>query len=75
MHTDPSRPDNPLVYEALDYVRGSTENSTDTKIDNGDLAATTNIANARRHLRHQKKSRMLWIEAIRVNQQAVCKQS
>ena len=75
MHTDPLRPDNPPVYEALSHVRGSTENSTDTKIDDGNLAATIKFANARRYFRHQKKSRMPWIDAIRVNQQVVCKQS
>lgn len=64
----------PPVYEALSYVWGSNENPehvqvTDKANDKSRLPVTHNLAVALRHLRLVDRSRVMWIDAICINQQ------
>lgn len=66
-------------FEALSYTWGSTENPVDILIKNTKnifndssfctLTVTRNLAEALPFLRHENRSRVLWIDAICVNQQ------
>ena len=63
--------DESLEYEALSYVWGSTENPTHIEITNQTSAlipVTSNLASALRHLRNQSQPRVLWIDAICIDQ-------
>ena len=62
-------PDSPPTYEALSYVWGSQENPIDIHIGFQTLALTRNLAEALPYLRYRDKPRVLWIDAICVNQQ------
>ena len=62
-------PDNPPTYEALSYVWGSLENPIDIHVGVQTLAVTQNLAGALPYLRYRDKPRVLWIDAICVNQQ------
>jgi hypothetical protein len=59
------------VYEALSYAWGSQEDPVDIVIGPRDkrLAVTRNLAEALPYLRYTDKPRVLWIDAICVNQQ------
>ena len=63
------------VYEALSYAWGSNERSVKIRIEtiDGDrtLAVTSNLAEALQHLRFETRPRILWIDAICVDQQNV----
>jgi hypothetical protein len=66
-------PDAPEV-EALSYTWGSSANPVDIIIQAGEssfctLSVTQNLAEALRYLRLEDKPRLLWIDAICVNQQ------
>lgn len=84
IHTVPLMPDNPPIYEALSYVWGSTENPVDIQVgpntevctgrtnfgaDLRTIAVTRNLAEALPYLRYTDRPRILWIDAICVNQQ------
>ena len=69
IHTVPLTPDLIPAYEALSYVWGSTENMVGIRVDNESLAITKNLAEALPYLRYKDKPRILWIDAICVNQQ------
>ncbi|KAK4506663.1 hypothetical protein PRZ48_000395 [Zasmidium cellare] len=56
-------------YEALSYCWGSPENGEDITLnDDKVLHVTPNLASALRALRLQHKSRVVWIDAICINQ-------
>ena len=63
------------VYEALSYAWGSNQKSVNIRIEESDgdrtLAVTSNLAEALQYLRYEKMPRVLWIDAICVNQQNV----
>ena len=63
------------MYEALSYAWGSNEKSAKIRIEelDGDrtLAVTSNLAEALQHLRFETRPRVLWIDAICVDQQNV----
>ena len=63
------------VYEALSYAWGSNEKSVMIHIEEtgGDrmLAVTSNLAEALQYLRYEDRPRVLWIDAICVDQQNV----
>ena len=69
IHTVPLTPENPPTYEALSYVWGSLENPIDIQVGVQTLAITQNLAGALPYLRYRDKPRVLWIDAICVNQQ------
>lgn len=64
--------DEPEPYEAISYVWGSVLDRTAVSIVDGldywSLGVTCNCAEALRSLRYEKKSRLLWVDAICINQ-------
>lgn len=75
IHSVPLNPDNPPTYEALSYVWGSPETSIDIQVGLRSLAITKNLAEALPYLRYEDKPRVLWIDAICVNQQDLTERS
>jgi hypothetical protein len=71
--------DNIPAFEALLYTWGSPENPVDILInqatDQGTLSITRNLGEALLYLRYEDKPRILWIDAICVNQQDLDKRS
>lgn len=61
------------VFEALSYVWGPKENSPQIQVESGQsqgsLSVTQNLAQALPYLRYPDQNRILWIDAICVNQQ------
>jgi Heterokaryon incompatibility protein (HET) len=60
------------IFEALSYAWGSTENPVAITVGTTDeffLSVTHNLATALPCLRYEDRSRVLWIDAICVNQQ------
>ncbi len=55
-------------YEALSYCWGGQEPNFPIPCNNHRLLITRNVANALRYLRHKDKKRILWIDAICINQ-------
>ena len=65
--------DNVPAFEALSYTWGSPENptnifATDSSGISGTLSVTKNLGEALPYLRYEDKDRVLWIDAISVNQ-------
>jgi hypothetical protein len=62
-------------YEALSYVWGSTEERVEVWIESESapqvLAVTQNLAEALYHLRYETQPRVLWIDAICINQRDI----
>jgi Heterokaryon incompatibility protein (HET) len=56
-------------YEALSYVWGSPENPRPILIDGYDLTVTANLHVALSHLRDRFVERLLWVDAICINQE------
>ena len=75
IRTVPLSPDSPPKYEALSYVWGSPKNPIDIHVELQTLAVTQNLAEALPYLRYTDKPRVLWIDAICVNQQALKERS
>jgi hypothetical protein len=57
------------AYEALSYVWGDPKVTKDIVCNGRRLAVTTNLYTALQHLRHSNAPRVLWIDAICINQQ------
>ncbi|KAL8372593.1 hypothetical protein RB595_002099 [Gaeumannomyces hyphopodioides] len=55
-------------YEALSYVWGSPENSVDIELGSVRKSVTRNLYEALRRLRFPDASRILWVNAICINQ-------
>lgn len=55
-------------YEALSYVWGDMEDSRTLKVDGHSLNITRNLFQALQHLLRDGKDRLLWIDAICINQ-------
>jgi hypothetical protein len=60
-----------LTYEALSYVWGVDIASSEVYIDDIRMEVTLNLDIALRHLRRRWTSRVLWIDALSINQQNV----
>ena len=64
-----------LSFEALSYAWGSTDNPVDIFVrglgSQETITVTRNLAEALPYLRYQDKGRVVWIDAICVNQQDV----
>ncbi|KAH8771494.1 heterokaryon incompatibility protein-domain-containing protein [Hyaloscypha finlandica] len=56
------------IYEALSYVWGSADNKPNLIIDGVTFAVTQNLHAALKRLRQQHQSRLLWVDAICINQ-------
>ncbi len=59
--------DNP-VYLALSYVWGDPSVTRPILVDDSVFEATTNLADALEHLQHERRSLVLWVDAICINQ-------
>ncbi|EPE33781.1 hypothetical protein GLAREA_06794 [Glarea lozoyensis ATCC 20868] len=55
-------------YEALSYVWRSPESTTAIKLNGKTHQVTKNLESALRHLRYIKHPRVLWVDAISINQ-------
>ncbi|KAI0380264.1 heterokaryon incompatibility protein-domain-containing protein [Hypomontagnella monticulosa] len=56
------------LYEALSYVWGGSDKSHPISIDGDDFLVTVNLHKALLHLRNRSLDRILWIDAICINQ-------
>jgi hypothetical protein len=70
LHANSFTQHNVPKYEALSYAWGSSKYVVNIKVGlgNDSLAVTQNLAVALRHLRHKNEVRVLWIDAICVDQ-------
>jgi len=66
---------NPPLYEALSYVWGSPTAKTPISCHGKDLLVTPNCIIAMRRLRNEKKQRVLWIDAICIDQSSMNERS
>ncbi|PWY80888.1 HET-domain-containing protein [Aspergillus sclerotioniger CBS 115572] len=57
-----------LSYEALSYTWGDGEKPNRIKIDGKWLPVTTNLFDALTHLRYPTEPRILWVDAVCINQ-------
>jgi hypothetical protein len=62
---------NPPSYEALSYVWGSPTVNNPISCHGKDLLVTVNCIAALRRLRNKKKRRVLWIDAICIDQSSM----
>ena len=62
-------------YEALSYTWGDESIKHRIVIDKRDFQVGINLINALTHLRHEKEERVLWIDALCINQQDVREKS
>lgn len=60
--------DRVIPYEALSYTWGGTEISASIKINGRTLNVTENLYLALQYLYSQKTDRILWVDAICINQ-------
>jgi hypothetical protein len=60
--------DNVLLYDALSYVWGDENNPDFIFLCESRFAVTRNLAEALRHLRFPHSERMLWVDALCINQ-------
>lgn len=78
LHTIPFNKTSVPSFEALSYTWGSTENCVDIIIHSPDeksLSVTPNLAEALLHLRYEDRPRLLWIDAISINQRDLAERS
>lgn len=72
LHKEQFAEDSTKEFEALSYAWGSTKKLVDVYVGETGcqtIQVTRNLADALPYLRHQEKPRVLWIDAICVNQQ------
>ncbi|KAH8602371.1 heterokaryon incompatibility protein-domain-containing protein [Bisporella sp. PMI_857] len=58
----------PTPFEALSYVWGSVGNPVSVRIGTGSLFITRNLAIALKYFRYEDRPRVLWVDAICINQ-------
>ncbi|KAI0517979.1 heterokaryon incompatibility protein-domain-containing protein [Xylaria bambusicola] len=58
-------------FEALSYVWGDPKDTREIIVDDQPFQATVNLEAALRALRKSKKTRVLWVDAICINQQDI----
>jgi hypothetical protein len=69
LHESDFHKDDPQLYEALSYVWGSKDDPKCIKVDNqGTLLVTENLFIALCHLRLEDAPRILWIDALSIDQ-------
>src|SRR6266536_3659309 len=57
-----------IPYEALSYTWGSTEKAAKITVNGSTMHITSNLYVALQHLRFRDEDRILWIDAICINQ-------
>ena len=60
--------ENAISYEALSYTWGSTETGCSIEVNGRSLGVTLNLYRALQDLRLQDQDRILWVDAICINQ-------
>ncbi|KAK4184554.1 heterokaryon incompatibility protein-domain-containing protein [Podospora australis] len=60
-----------LQYEALSYMWGNANHTTNIVLNGVSYPATVNLVSALRHLRHSDSNRTLWIDALCINQKDI----
>ena len=58
-----------MDYAALSYTWGSTEKPHEIMVNGSIMAITKNLYLALRHLRHPEQDRILWVDAICIDQE------
>ncbi|KAK3680906.1 heterokaryon incompatibility protein-domain-containing protein, partial [Podospora appendiculata] len=69
--TDPSTL---IPYEALSYTWGAAHPTTEIKLNGHPFAATLNLGAALRALRHSDTPRVLWVDAVCIDQRNIPEQ-
>lgn len=62
-------------YEALSYVWGDASRRKSITVESQQFQATENLESALRHLRYRDKPRVLWIDAICINQNNIAERN
>ncbi|KAI1082505.1 heterokaryon incompatibility protein-domain-containing protein [Whalleya microplaca] len=65
----------PAPYEALSYVWGSIDDKVPIRVHAGLLSITRNLASSLRYLRYEDRPRVLWVDAVSMNQRDVPERS
>jgi hypothetical protein len=60
--------DDPIPYEAISYAWGDPSITAPILLDGIEFPITVNLESALRHFRFEEKSRLLWADAICINQ-------
>src|SRR5437868_9800195 len=60
--------DEPSPYEAISYVWGNPNKSSELQTPDGAFAITASLSAALKRLRHTNEPRVLWADAICINQ-------
>ncbi|CZR62612.1 uncharacterized protein PAC_12509 [Phialocephala subalpina] len=63
------------TYEALSYVWGNPQVTRKIWLQGHDFEVTENLESALRHLRPKKNSRILWVDALCINQKDLSERS
>lgn len=64
-----------LSYEALSYIWGAVAGESEIICNSFPLLVTANCLTALRHLRKRHKQRILWVDAICINQSSTTERS
>ncbi|KAH7129071.1 heterokaryon incompatibility protein-domain-containing protein [Dactylonectria macrodidyma] len=59
---------NPIEYDALSYVWGSAVSESTATVNGTAMVPTKNLDKALRHIRRPETARVLWIDAVCINQ-------
>jgi hypothetical protein len=62
-------------FEALSYVWGSQANPVQIVVDGENKVVTSNLASALHYLRNDEKERVMWVDAVCINQSDLDEQS
>ncbi|KAI0912514.1 HET-domain-containing protein [Ustulina deusta] len=60
--------DEPIEFEALSYVWGSKKDDVEIVLGGQVKTVTRNLGSALHHLRNDEKERVLWVDAVCINQ-------
>jgi len=60
-----------ILYEALSYTWGSSEKASTIEVNGGELPVTHNLHVEMQYLRFEDKDRILWIDAVRIDQENI----
>ncbi|KAK5689147.1 hypothetical protein LTR17_026489 [Elasticomyces elasticus] len=63
------------AYEALSYTWGTSTDRRTLLVNNIELLITVNLEAAIRHIRHQQCKRLVWIDALCINQHDLAERS
>lgn len=70
-----ARLDGNLRYQALSYVWGSQDDPREIRINGTTVFVTQNLYNALRRLRLQHEIRVIWVDALAINQSDIAERS